>query len=152
MLKFCVKTSCKADFIDEHTYVELILMWSFDIHVYLRRIYNLFIRSQSLSVEASSHNIYLYDINDLLIKFHFILSPNYKKNLLTMHRHKKTAVPNIIMSQYNRKLRSGYQTTWTYTESVAWLSLYIQQPGVHSLVNDHSECLLNVISGITDTQ
>lgn len=101
-------------------------MWSFDIHVYLRRIYNLFIRSQSLSVEASSHNIYLYDINDLLIKFHFILSPNYKKNLLTMHRHKKTAVPNIIMSQYNRKLRSGYQTTWTYTESVAWLSLYIQ--------------------------
>lgn len=79
MLKFCVKTSCKADFIDEHTYVELILMWSFDIHVYLRRIYNLFIRSQSLSVEASSHNIYLYDINDLLIKFHFILSPNYKK-------------------------------------------------------------------------
>lgn len=55
------------------------------------------------------------------------------------------------MSQYNRKLRSGYQT-WTYTESVAWLSLYTQWRDVNSLVNDHNECLLNVISRVTDTQ
>lgn len=74
MLNYVSKPSCKADSIDEHTYIEFIFIWSFDIHVFPWRISNLFIMSQSLSVMASSY-IHLYDI----IKFHIILSPKYTK-------------------------------------------------------------------------